>query len=208
MKTMMITTIDDDDDYDEGLRVTTKMYTVAMDTWAKSQHHPSFLFHGDGAGRSSHGRDAHGGGSFGFEGKCHKPQQQQQKQPSQEFRQQSYEAEDRADDNNDDDNNDDDDNRNIVSGGDRQYGSKGHNRQQKQEMPLGVVAQWAHRIHMSLVETHAHTGDVHLAPSQQQWQNNNQLKKGKNNRGSKSGSSSGSGSGSGSSSGSGGRSSV
>jgi pentatricopeptide repeat protein len=155
---------DDDDEDDEGVRVTTKMYTVAMDAWAKSQRRPPFLFGGIGGGggrgmgRSSRGRDADGGGAFGFEGKRQKPQQrqQQQREISHERRRRSY---DEGDDNEDDGDEDDDDER------DRRLGGSGEDRQRQPKMPLGAAAQRAHRIHMSLVETHARTGDVHLAPS-------------------------------------------
>ena len=57
-----------------GVRVIMKMYTVAMDAWAKSQRHPPFSFEGGGGVGGGRARDNGRGNSFSFKGEQH-PQQ-------------------------------------------------------------------------------------------------------------------------------------
>ena len=81
----MIVKKDDEDEHKNGgdkdrsgSREMTKIYTVAMVAWAKSQWHPLFLFRGGGVGGNCSRDDDSSGGSFGFEGKRHPQQQEQQ----------------------------------------------------------------------------------------------------------------------------------
>ncbi len=64
------------------MRVTTKLYTVAMDVWTISQWHPLFLFWG-GRGRRRSRQGRRWQREFGFEGKRN-PQQQERRQGEQQ----------------------------------------------------------------------------------------------------------------------------
>jgi len=120
-----------------SVRVTTKMYTVAMDAWAKSQRRPL-----PGTGASNRGDSSGagaGGEAVGSSAADNDALNGQQKEQQQQWNQQSSDVELR---------------------------NQQQQKQQKgAQLPLGAAAQRAHRIHNSLVQTYKATKDPHLAPS-------------------------------------------
>lgn len=120
-----------------SVRVTTKMYTVAMDAWAKSQRRPL-----PGTGVSNRGDSSEagtGGEAMGNSAVGGDVLNGQPKEKQRQWNQQSSDVEPRN--------------------------QQPQKQQKGTQLPLGAAAQRAHRIHNSLVQTYKATKDPHLAPS-------------------------------------------
>ena len=126
-----------------SVRVTTKMYTVAMDAWAKSQRRPlpgSGLLNdrGDGDGKNASEGGARSKG-------CNKDDNNDNNNSNSQARQQQHQRQQKQ-----------------LQLHPQQLQSSPHKQQQ---LPLGAAAHRAHRIHNSLVQTYKERNDSHLAPS-------------------------------------------
>ena len=153
--------VDEADSGNESVYVTTKMYTIAMDAWAKSQRRPlpgSSVRDGEMRKRRG-GRNGRGGrdqqGPYGFEGRQEEGKNKARFNP----RLSARPADDAGDDN--------------ARGGipvretraDRGRRNRRKNPKKTPSLPHGAAAHRAHRIHSSLVRMHDLTGDELLAPS-------------------------------------------
>ena len=145
-----------------GVRVTTKMYTVVMDAWAKSQRRPL-----PGSGneeyikkkKANRSRSSSFYSPYGFNESTNKNKKRdlqrrdrrrrnnrrskdantQQQQQKLQLHPQHQEQ--------------------------RRKRGKRSNTNKEQQLPLGAAAQRAHRIHNKLVSTYKSTKDIYLAPS-------------------------------------------
>ncbi|KAL7549945.1 hypothetical protein ACHAWF_013196, partial [Thalassiosira exigua] len=137
--------VDEVDAGNEEVRATTKMYTVAMDAWAKSQRRPQ-----PGAGIRASARRAVGGRGGEDDGENDGENGEggtrRRRRPRRDPRNARLQVPPRRSDDDDD-------------------GSRDGRDARSRPLPPGAAAQRAHRIHSSLVDAHRTSGDGDLAPS-------------------------------------------
>jgi len=146
-----------------GVRVTTKMYTVVMDAWAKSQRRPL-----PGSGneeyikkkKANRSRSSSFYSPYGFDNESTNKNKKRDLQRRDRRRRNNRRSKDA---------NTQQQQQKLQlhpqHQEQRRKRGKRSNTNKEQQLPLGAAAQRAHRIHNKLVSTYKSTKDIHLAPS-------------------------------------------